>query len=66
MCESEYVCKRRMCVCERTSMNYGQYGPSYYIVEPKWSSNAFSLAGLPQGEYVFISCFFTHTLSSTG
>ena len=24
-----YVCKRRMYVRERTSMNYGLYGPSY-------------------------------------
>ena len=35
------------------------------ISETVWSSNAFSLAGLLQGEYIFISCFFTYILSST-
>ena len=37
---------------------------SRIISETVWSSNAFSLAGSPEGEYRFISGFFTQTLSS--
>ena len=37
----------------------------FIISETVWSSKAFSLAGLPQGVFLFISGFFTYTLSSS-